>query len=68
MFHRNFLVNSVGDSRLAPVYGRKCEKFISDPNNHSLVGNPTAGRLRRLIVVQIKIRLIKIEKNNSECP
>jgi hypothetical protein len=29
-------------------------KFISDPNNHSLVGNPTAGRLRRLIEVQME--------------
>jgi hypothetical protein len=34
-------------------------RFISDSNNHSLVGNPPAGRLHRLIVVQIKIRLIR---------
>jgi hypothetical protein len=25
MFRRIFLVNSVGDSQLAPTYGRKCE-------------------------------------------
>jgi hypothetical protein len=36
-------------------------KFISDPKNHLLVGNPTAGRLRRLIVVQIKIRLMQVQ-------
>jgi hypothetical protein len=31
---------------------------ISDPNDHSLVGNPPAGRLRRLIDVQMVCRLI----------
>jgi hypothetical protein len=36
-------------------------KFIGDPKNHLLVGNPTAGRLRRLIEVQIKIRLIQVQ-------
>jgi hypothetical protein len=36
-------------------------KFIGDPKNHSLVGNPTAGRLRRLIEVQIKIRLMQVQ-------
>jgi hypothetical protein len=30
----------------------------NDSDNHSLVGNPSAGRLRRLIVVQVRIRLI----------
>jgi hypothetical protein len=29
-------------------------KFNGDPKNHLLVGNPTAGRLRRLIVVQME--------------
>ncbi|MDR1483992.1 MAG: hypothetical protein LBT09_04125 [Planctomycetaceae bacterium] len=29
-------------------------KFISDPNDHLLVGNPSAGRLRRLIGVQME--------------
>jgi hypothetical protein len=38
-----------------------CLKFISDPKNHLLVGNPTAGRLRRLIVVQIKNRLMQVQ-------
>ncbi|MDR1484514.1 MAG: hypothetical protein LBT09_06785 [Planctomycetaceae bacterium] len=28
--------------------------LASDPNNHSLVGNPPAGRLRRLIRVQME--------------
>jgi hypothetical protein len=36
-------------------------KFIGDPKNHSLVGNPTAGRLRRLIVVQMKCRLVQVQ-------
>ncbi|MDR1485423.1 MAG: hypothetical protein LBT09_11450 [Planctomycetaceae bacterium] len=35
------------------------KKFISDPDNHSPVGNPSAGRLRRLIRVQIRIRLMQ---------
>jgi hypothetical protein len=43
-------------------------KFISDPKNHLLVGNPTAGRLRRLIVVQIKIRLICSSKGKDHQP
>jgi hypothetical protein len=29
MFRRNFLVNSVGDSRLDPVGGRKLEKRLN---------------------------------------
>jgi hypothetical protein len=29
MFHRNFLVNSVDDSRLAPVYGQKLENRLT---------------------------------------
>jgi hypothetical protein len=29
MFRRNFLVNSVGDSRLDSVYGRKWEKRLN---------------------------------------
>ncbi|MDR1484270.1 MAG: hypothetical protein LBT09_05560 [Planctomycetaceae bacterium] len=31
--------------------GKTGLKFISDPNNHSLVGNPPAGRLRQLMFV-----------------
>jgi hypothetical protein len=40
-------------------------KFIGDPKNHLLVGNLPAGRLRRLIVVQMVCRLVQVQNRKD---